>query len=172
MLLSTSRVQHVPTPGQQTNYTDADTGKQVARLPSDIALRTSSGLSYWTLAYAMNEGPFVHDFQRVFQRLLQVCGGSGGVGLGGGVGWHCQACLCKQCAQRCTLGLKVALSDRAKLFLEGALETPYRSGCWLPAMQFGAGKTWMPLTTYKWKGLKGDAPDFGTDIKPQVSRLL
>ena len=43
-----------------------------ACLPHVQAIRTACAFSYWAVAYARNEAAFVKDFQRAFQRMLQV----------------------------------------------------------------------------------------------------
>lgn len=67
-------VQWVLKPGQNvTSVTDE--GKKVMRFPADMAMRTTSAFSYWLHAYARNGGAFLHDFQRVMQRVLQLGAG-------------------------------------------------------------------------------------------------
>ncbi len=36
------------------------------------AMRTSSVFSFWSLTYARDEAAFLHDFQRIFQRIMQA----------------------------------------------------------------------------------------------------
>lgn len=72
------RLQLVPAPGQNTQYTDAS-GNLVFRLPSDLALVESDYFGPWAAAYAANETLFLSDYSRIFQRTLQ---------LGAGITWE------------------------------------------------------------------------------------
>ena len=66
------------TPGQAgVNYTDSGGDLPVFRLPVDIAFRESEVLASWSEFYAGDEAHFVADFQRSFQRMMQM-----GAGLG------------------------------------------------------------------------------------------
>jgi cytochrome c peroxidase len=97
----TKRVQLVPAPGQKTDYA-ANNGKMVFRLPSDYALRAAPTFRYWSRKFADNNTLFVQDYQRIYQRTLQL----------------------------------------------------------------GAGITWTPRTTFKWRGLKNDFEGYGPLIDP------
>lgn len=48
----------------------------IFRLPADFALRTADAFARWSAVYAKDEAAFTRDFQRVYQRAMQV--GAGG----------------------------------------------------------------------------------------------
>lgn len=55
----------------------ADAGGQptedtIFRLPADYALKTADVYSRWSKLYAQHEDVFVRDFQRTYQRVMQV----------------------------------------------------------------------------------------------------
>jgi catalase (peroxidase I) len=44
----------------------------VFRLPADYALKEADVFRRWALLYARDEGLFSRDFQRTYQRVMQV----------------------------------------------------------------------------------------------------